>query len=181
MLPSVLDVSNIHPLPYAAAGPVSLVELGELSGEAVSLYSCVLFLACCFCVLHTSVMEEVLSETEWNKEAVIKLIDLYRENHVLWDQTCAEFKDRNAKNNAWTEISLAMKITKSEVQSKMKKLIGQFQRECKLKSGSGADSVKSKWFAFDSLQFIKDKAAPRQTREAGLHNLNEVSKNIHNL
>lgn len=128
-------------------------------------------------------MEEVLSEVEWGKEAVIKLIDLYREYYVLWDQTCAEFKDRNEKNKAWTEISLAMKLSKAEVQAKMKKLIGQFQRECKkLKSGSGADSVKSKWFAFDSLQFIKDKTTPRQTREAGLcgqHNRNEVSKTIY--
>jgi hypothetical protein len=130
-------------------------------------------------------MDEVLSEVEWSKEAVIKLIDLYRENYVLWDQTCAEFKDRNAKNKAWTEISLAMKVTKAEVQTKMKKLIGQFQRECrKLKSGSGADSVKSKWFAFDCLHFIKDKTTPRQTREAGLaglHNRIEVCKNIHNM
>ncbi|KAG8297038.1 hypothetical protein J6590_043461 [Homalodisca vitripennis] len=49
----------------------------------------------------------------------------------------------------------------------MRKLIGQFQRESKKgKSGSGA--IGSKWYAFDTLLFIQDKCAPRQTAEVGL-------------
>lgn len=122
-------------------------------------------------------MENVLSEVDWTKEKIGQLIDLYREHYVLWDHTCVQFKDRNAKNNAWVEISNEMGVSKFETQEKMKKLIGQFQRECKkLKSGSGAEAVKSKWFAFDSLQFLRNKTAPRHTREAGLRNVLEVSK-----
>ncbi|KAG8297710.1 hypothetical protein J6590_030220 [Homalodisca vitripennis] len=90
-----------------------------------------------------------------------------REQTVLWDPTCREFRDKNLKNSAWTEIALAMKLSRSEVQTKMRKLIGQFQRESKKgKSGSGA--IGSKWYAFDALLFVQDKCAPRQTAEVGL-------------
>lgn len=52
----------------------------------------------------------------------------------------------------------------------MKRAIGQFQREQKKsKSGDGRDDVtETKWFAFKSLFFLKDKNKPRQTQEAGL-------------
>lgn len=59
---------------------------------------------------------------------------------------------------------------------KMKNLIGQFYGECKkAKSGAGADEViNSKWLAYDSMSFLKDKNKPCETSEAGI----EVSRNI---
>lgn len=70
-------------------------------------------------------------ESDWNQDQVIQLIDLYRERPVLWDPGCADYKDRNLKNYAWSEIAFGMRMTKIEVQDKMKKVIGQFQRENK--------------------------------------------------
>lgn len=117
-------------------------------------------------------------ESDWNQDQVIQLIDLYRERPVLWDPGCADYKDRNLKHYAWSEIALGMRMTKIEVQDKMKKVIGQFQRENKKqKSGSGAD-VKIKWFAYEQLLFLRDKTAPKPTTEVGL-GTNEVSKIIH--
>jgi hypothetical protein len=101
---------------------------------------------------------EKVDTVEWSRETVLKAIELYRDHCVLWDPTCTEFKDRNAKNNAWTDIVLALNVSKFEIQMKIKKLIGQFQRESKKnKSGSGADG-RSKWFAFEAMQFIRDKS-----------------------
>ncbi|KAG8297667.1 hypothetical protein J6590_030176 [Homalodisca vitripennis] len=57
--------------------------------------------------------------TEWPRERVFKLIELYREQTVLWDPTCREFKDKNLKNSAWTEIALAMKLSRSEVSKRV--------------------------------------------------------------
>lgn len=112
---------------------------------------------------------------EWSQDQVIQLIELYRERTVLWDPTSPEFKDKNLKNYAWSEIASALKLAKSEVKLKIRYVIGQFQREYKKqKSGSGADK-KVKWFAFDHLMFLKDKYAPRKTLETGLA-LIEVSK-----
>lgn len=107
-------------------------------------------------------MENLLSEMEWSKEQVIMLIELFRERPVLWNQTIPEFKDRNKKNYTWNEIAMEMKVSKMEVQPKMRKLTRQFYRETK-----GADSVKIKWYAFECLQFLNDKTTPRHSREAG--------------
>lgn len=115
------------------------------------------------------------SNTEWNQDQVIQLIELYRERPVLWDPTNPEFKNKNLKNNAWSEIAFAIKLAQSEVKLKIRYVIGQFQREFKKqKSGSGAEK-KVKWFAFDYLLFLKDKNVPRKTTETGLA-LIEVSK-----
>lgn len=113
---------------------------------------------------------------EWSKESVCHLIDLYHEKQILWDQTQPEYKNKFKKNDAWCEISKILNKEKLEVEKKMKNLISQFYRECKkAKSGAGADEViNSKWFAFNSMMFLKDKNKPCETSEAGI----EVSHNI---
>ncbi|KAJ8884590.1 hypothetical protein PR048_016447 [Dryococelus australis] len=121
--------------------------------------------------------ENMSSEVEWSKDIVINRIELFREKTVLWDQTCAQFKDRNCKNNTWVIIAHEMQVSKTEVQNKMKILIGQYQRESKKgTSFSGVDSAKSKWFACESLRFLKDKPAPRRTQEAGEEHDIELSE-----
>lgn len=125
--------------------------------------------AWCMVVFCASEMENLLSEMEWTNDQVISLIELFRERPVLWNQTISEFKNKNLKNYAWNEISQEMKVSKSEVQSKMRNLITTFQRIFKKeKSGSGASS-KSKWFAFDHLMFLKDKTTPTFSRDAGIN------------
>ncbi|KAG8246478.1 hypothetical protein J6590_084154 [Homalodisca vitripennis] len=69
---------------------------------------------------HKHIMPQCLllsgpTEAKWPRERVFKLIELYREQTVLWDPTCREFKDKNLKNSAWTEIALAMKLSRSEL------------------------------------------------------------------
>lgn len=111
---------------------------------------------------------------ELSREKVCQLIDLYYERPVLWDQTLSDYKNKFKKNDAWCEISKIMNIDKADIEKKMKNVIGQFYRECrKTKSGAGTDEVtESKWFAFNSLMFLKDKNKPRVTSDAGI----EVSK-----
>lgn len=105
---------------------------------------------------------------EWDKENVCLLIDLYREKPVLWDPTNPDYKNRNRKHDAWGAIAATMDMSRDEVEGKMRKLIGQFNRESKKgKSGSGADEVNRKWFAYKLLLFLKDKNLPNHSREAG--------------
>ena len=122
-------------------------------------------ICCVLCVLYH---ENLLSEVEWCKEQVMTLIKLFRKRPVLWDQTRHKFEDKNKKNNMWIEIAMEMNISKMEVQAKMRKLTSQFYREIKkAKCGSGADCVKSKWYVFEYLQFLKDKRTPHHSRESG--------------
>lgn len=120
---------------------------------------------------------------EWSKENTCKLIELYRETAELWDTHSPLYKLKNKKNDAWMKIAGAMNMERTEVEKKMRCLIGQFQREVKKchalkKSGAGSDDIyESKWFAFKLLLFLKDKNKPRETIEAGI--LNENVSNSH--
>ncbi|XP_050502839.1 uncharacterized protein LOC114332164 [Diabrotica virgifera virgifera] len=107
---------------------------------------------------------------EWSKELTTRLIELFREQRVLWDPTFMDFKNRNKKHDAWTEIAAEVKTDTSEVEKKMRMLIGQFQRE--LKKGKSGDEVdahyKTKWLFFNMLFFLKDKNEARHSTECGL-------------
>lgn len=103
----------------------------------------------------------------WDRDKIINLIELFREQPSLWDPTNPDYKIRNKKHDAWGSIALEMKLERAEVERKMRCLIGQFQRSFKRKSGSAASEVPVKWFAFNSLMFLKDKTQPREFRSAG--------------
>lgn len=130
-----------------------------------SVHSCSLLYADVF--PRRSEMEGLENDSAWDRDAIINLIELFREQPALWDATCPDYKIRNKKHDAWSSIALEMKMDRAEVERKMRCLIGQFQRTLKKKSGSGA-SEHVKWFAFNSLLFLKDKTKPRDFRSAGV-------------
>lgn len=106
---------------------------------------------------------------EWQQDTVSHLIELYREREILWNTSNSNYKNKFKKNDAWCEIAQILSIERGEVENKMKRVIGQFQREQKKsKSGDFRDVTETKWFAFKSLIFLKDKNKPHQTQEEGL-------------
>lgn len=108
---------------------------------------------------------------EWTNEKVLQLIEVYREHPLLWDCHLSEYKNRNRRADALNEIALSFGVDKTEIDRKIKNLLSHFARELKreansTKSGSGSDNVyKSKWFAFDSMQFLRDRNKPRNTTD----------------
>ncbi|KAG8255559.1 hypothetical protein J6590_089641 [Homalodisca vitripennis] len=113
--------------------------------------------------------DSIESEIDWSRETVMQLIDLYREQPVLWNPMDPDFKNKNLKNYAWNDISREIKASNTEVQAKVKTLLAQFQRELKKKkSGLGADEYKSKWCYFKAMLFLKDKTTARKIKEAGI-------------
>ncbi|KAK5647823.1 hypothetical protein RI129_002715 [Pyrocoelia pectoralis] len=107
---------------------------------------------------------------EWSNDKVLKLIEAYRERPVLWDSTDAYYKNRNRKEDAWAELANMLDTNDtSEIKKKIQSLLASFRREKqKLKptSGMGTEEVyNTKWFAFSSLLFLKDKNKPRETQD----------------
>jgi len=103
---------------------------------------------------------------EWTNENSLKLIELYRDRPVLWDCRLSDYKNRNKRADALLEISVSFGVTKEEVERKLKNLVSHFSREIKkekssAKSGAGGDVYKSRWFAFDSMMFLRDRNEPR--------------------
>lgn len=95
------------------------------------------------------------------------LIDLYRDQPVLWNCTLKEYKGKNKRHNVFVEIAMSFGMAKEEVEREMKNLICTFSREVKkerasVKSGAGNEEVyKSKWFAYQSMEFLKDRNRAR--------------------
>lgn len=113
---------------------------------------------------------------EWRQVDVFKLIEGYRERRLLWDPLMDDFKNRNKRHDAWAELDQIISVESGESEKKMRKLVSQFQRECKkiLKSGKGAGEY-GKWTYFKCLMFLKDKNKPRTTLDGGFSGEEERS------
>lgn len=80
---------------------------------------------------------------EWSQDSCSHLVQLFRERKFLWDSLNTNYKNKYRRNNAWCEIALILYTEKKNgEENKMKRLIGQFQRERKTnKSGHGKDDI----------------------------------------
>ncbi|XP_063384954.1 uncharacterized protein LOC134671109 [Cydia fagiglandana] len=112
---------------------------------------------------------------QWTNDNVFKLIEMYEKRELLWNTMLEEYKDRNKKHVAWTEIANAFEVEKYVVAKKMKSLIGQFQRELK-------KDETSSWFAFKKMMFIRNRPyKPASTRDSDVKNSHndELSEPYH--
>lgn len=106
---------------------------------------------------------------EWSNDSVLQLINAYRIRPVLWNSLDSYYKNKNKKEDAWRELADMLNTDIAEIKKKMQSLLASFRRERqKLKtiSGMGAEEVyDTKWFAFKSLLFLKDKNQPVETQD----------------
>ncbi len=55
---------------------------------------------------------------EWSKEKTLELIQFYKERPVLWDCTLADYKNKNKRHDALTEIAIHFQVEKVEIEKK---------------------------------------------------------------
>ncbi|XP_073828612.1 uncharacterized protein [Musca autumnalis] len=97
-----------------------------------------------------------------------QLIDLVKSFPLIYDKRNAEYKDREKKRLAWTEISKNMGADESTVMKRWGNLRERFSKEMRNprnSSGSRA-SLGKQWPLFDSLQFLRDHIIPRPMRQS---------------
>ncbi|KAJ6215378.1 hypothetical protein RDWZM_009878 [Blomia tropicalis] len=99
---------------------------------------------------------------------VVKIIEWYSENELLWNQRHANYPNKHLRNECFSKILNEFSLsgnsqwTEKTIKAKIRSLRTQFANEVKkekksLKSGSSADDIyKSKWKYFDSLSFLQD-------------------------
>ncbi|KAH8390027.1 hypothetical protein KR200_005652 [Drosophila serrata] len=97
----------------------------------------------------------------WDRDNIIKLIELYENHSVLWDVSSGDYKNKHKKQNAYREIAEALGKSDDEIKTKIHNLRTQFLQEVRRvkqkKSGQGtSDNYTSKWEFFDALKFIKN-------------------------
>lgn len=55
---------------------------------------------------------------EWKKEDVLKLIQMYHDRPVLWNQMLPQHKEKNARHDSLMEIAVSLGLGKEEVEKK---------------------------------------------------------------
>ncbi|XP_041981318.1 uncharacterized protein LOC121734767 [Aricia agestis] len=107
---------------------------------------------------------------EWEEEKVMKLIELYHSKPLLWDPKHRDYKLRPKRYDALDDIANELSTSVNEVERKIKNLTSHYYREKKKsdssnKSGAGTDEIyQSKWFAYKSLHFLRNKNMPTRRR-----------------
>lgn len=99
---------------------------------------------------------------EWNDQTALTLIKLYHKNELLWNPEHSEYKSRSKRYDALSEIANEFNTHVTEIERKIKNLTCQFYREKKKEyDAKKIDSVyQSKWFAFESFNFLENKYNP---------------------
>ncbi|XP_011871768.1 PREDICTED: uncharacterized protein LOC105564173 [Vollenhovia emeryi] len=106
---------------------------------------------------------------EWDQETCIQLINEYRKKEVLWNPRDPAYYNKLKKEDAWKELREKFGKSIEELKKKIDSLKGSYRREktrAKTSMGTGKgrhEMYKSKWFAYESLQFLEDKDEPRRT------------------
>ena len=96
---------------------------------------------------------------EWPDCKSLELIQLYREKRSPWDPLDKNYKNNKIKFDDWQEIATKLNTDVTNIKKKIESLQGSYCR--------GTDDLyKSKWFAFNEMQFLKEKYKPRQTKDS---------------
>ncbi|CAI6374356.1 unnamed protein product [Macrosiphum euphorbiae] len=116
---------------------------------------------------------------EWPDCKSLELIQLYREKRSLWDPLDKNYKNNKIKFDDWQEIATKLNTDVTNIKKQIESLQGSYCRErqrqdSSRRSGAGTDDLyKSKWFAFNEMQFLKEKYKPRQTKDS-MNILNQI-------
>lgn len=109
---------------------------------------------------------------EWPNELVLKFLEVYENEPVIWNSTMPNHKNRNYVFDAWKRIEtkLGNKYSINELKNKKDSLMASFRACVKkvkdsCKSGAGSDDIhKPTWFAYDAMEkFLRDRVKPRET------------------
>lgn len=101
----------------------------------------------------------------WNRESVLRLIELYEERDVLYFIKNKNYLNRDLRAKAYEEIYNELKnnninVSKEAIKLKIHTLRNQYLRELRLienskKSGAGVDEIyKPKLWCFQQLKFL---------------------------
>lgn len=101
---------------------------------------------------------ELPPPSEWSNEKIIKFLELYEVERVIWDPMDKNHKFKHKVHDAWNRISITMDTPIEELKIKKKSLMATFRpllkkKKSSIRSGSGTDDVfQPIWFAFEIME-----------------------------
>lgn len=120
-------------------------------------------------------------QVDWSNESIIKFLELYETERVIWDPKHKNHKLKHKVHDSWKNISLSMdNISIEELKAKKKSLMATFRpllkkKKMSIKSGAGTDDVfQPVWFAYEIMErFLGTNYEVEET----INTEDEVSKN----
>lgn len=95
----------------------------------------------------------------WDNGKIIKLIELYRKNEVLWNTKHYNYKyNRYLKLDVWKQIADELQVERSEAEHKMHNLRSQLAREVKKVRAANREGevFTPSWFAYEHMTYLID-------------------------
>lgn len=107
--------------------------------------------------------------SSWSQVKTLEFIEMYKEHDVLWNTKRQDYKDKEKKHNAWKCLADSFGINCQEAKTKINNLRTQFSSEsmkmekANRSGAAGPSEISKKWFAYESMTFLKDVVQPRKS------------------
>ncbi|XP_069680315.1 uncharacterized protein [Periplaneta americana] len=100
-----------------------------------------------------------MEKVQWTRERVRRLIGLIKMKSCLWDVASPDYKNKQKRHNAVTEIGLELQTSPEAIKQKIHSLRSQFTSErnkvmCHKSESGAVDTYKIKWEYYDALGFM---------------------------
>ncbi len=123
---------------------------------------------------------------EWSNEMILKFLNIYENEPMIWNASHPEHKNRNAVHDAWKRIEtqLGNKYSVTDLKKKKESLMASFRtrlrkvKESKNSGGGFSDEYKPAWFAYEAMaRFLlkdKDQSYPSLNIKVGIYIIIDV-------
>lgn len=101
----------------------------------------------------------------WDNAKILKLVELYHKNEVLWNTKHYNYKYfRYSKLDIWKQIADELQVERSDAERKMHHLRSQFTREYKAvrTAKRNGEEFTPTWFAYKPMAFLIDYTGVRE-------------------
>lgn len=101
----------------------------------------------------------------WDNGKILKLVELYHKNEVLWNTKHNNYKyNRYVKLDVWKQIADELQVERSAAEHKMHNLRSQFTREYKRvrTAKKNGHIFTPTWFVYEHLKFLIDFTSVRE-------------------
>lgn len=95
---------------------------------------------------------------DWTNEILIKFVELYQSEDILWNAKHRNHKDKTKMNDAWCRISKILNIPIEDLKNKKNSIMATFRghlrkKKASIKSGAGQNDIyRPIWFLYDQME-----------------------------
>lgn len=117
---------------------------------------------------------------DWDESEILKFIESYEENFILWDPKHKSHYNKKLRNKAWDEIAATNNRSVEKCKRKLASLLATMRRERSkmrknLLAGRG---YRSTWFAFEKFRFLWGKSKLYEPTKTELLDITPIENGI---